>query len=253
MLAVYAPKGGIGCTTIAGNLAAALAQAHRKQVVIVDLDLQYGDVTQLFRTTTDRGSIIDVLSVPVVELDMNVVGLSLSTTFEEIKILAAPPRPELAEVVDAAAAQLGVVLSILRFNFDFVVVDLGRHIGDAGATVLEACDQLLLLTAPLTAALRSLRLARGLLENLHIDDGKVEVVLNQVDEHSNFRSDEIVEAAGFPRPFLATIPHDSRVAVSALDSGEPFVLFRQRSAISSAVMRLTDLVAMSNRPVEVST
>ena len=248
LVAVYSGKGGAGCTTIAANLACTLAEAHKLRVAIVDLDLQFGDVAQMFSTPEEHGSIADLVGVSPVELDTELVNHAMVAGPEGIRILPAPPRPELGELVEAGVAQLGIILTILRQNFDVVVVDVGRHLGDAGATVFEACDQVLLVTSPLTTSLKSLRLARGLLEKLQVGDSKVEIVLNHPNEHSNFRTTEIEVA--IQRKLLATIPHDSRVAGTAIDSGEPFVLYRQRSAISSAVVRLADQVLELSQPVQ---
>jgi pilus assembly protein CpaE len=248
VIALYSGKGGVGNTTIAANLAAALADQQRQRVVLVDLDLQYGDVGMTFHSPLEHSSISDLVSAGDGSLDPEMVLNSLVGITDRLRILTAPPRPELADLVDAAPAQVAGLIAILRANFDVVVVDIGRHLGDAGATVLDACDHLLLVTVPLTTALKNLRLVRGVLERLQIPDSKIEVVLNQPNEHSDYKVADIEQA--IQRKVLASIPNDSRVAVMAIDTGEPFVLYRQRSGISAAVIRLSEEVMKLRQPME---
>ncbi|MDP9325504.1 MAG: AAA family ATPase [Candidatus Dormibacteraeota bacterium] len=249
LIAVYSGKGGSGATTIAVNFACALADSQRQNVVIVDLDLQYGDVASMFNTPDEHSTVVDLVTASVVDLDEQIVEDALIKVADRVHVLAAPMRPELGELVEAGVAQLGVVMTILRYRFDIVVVDVGRHLGDAGASVLDSSDRVLLVTTPLTTSLKSLRLARGLLQQLQIKDDRIEVVLNQPQEHTDFKSADVAHA--IQRTLLATIPHDSRVAVMAIDSGEPFVLFRQRAPISAAVLRMADSVLRTTQPVEV--
>ncbi|HEV3234025.1 MAG TPA: P-loop NTPase [Candidatus Dormibacteraeota bacterium] len=249
LIAVYSGKGGSGATTIAVNFACALADSQRKNVVIVDLDLQYGDVASMFKTPDEHSTVVDLVTSSVIDLDEQVVDETLIKVADRVHVLAAPLRPELGELVETGVSQLGVVMTILRHRFDVVVVDLGRHLGDAGASVLDACDRVLLVTTPLTTSLKSLRLARGLLHQLQIHDDRIEVVLNQPHEHTDFKSADVADA--IQRTMLASIPHDSRVAVMAIDSGEPFVLFRQRAAISAAILGMAESVMRTTQPVEV--
>ncbi|MFN2221137.1 MAG: response regulator, partial [Candidatus Promineifilaceae bacterium] len=117
ILTVFSPKGGIGCTTVAVNTAVAMAEAGHK-TVLIDGSLQFGDVAVMLNLKSSA-SIVDLVE-RVGDLDADLISSVLLTHESGLRVLLAPPRPEMAELV--RAADVKKLLEAMRILFDFVVV-----------------------------------------------------------------------------------------------------------------------------------
>ena len=239
MVALYSGKGGTGRTSIAVNVASLLASEHERRVVAMDMDLQYGDLASAILTQDDHPSISDLAAVPVEDIDADFITTCLIPGPGGLQVLACPPRPELSELV--TPGHVTRILALLRERFDMVVVDCGTYLSDATTAVTDTADLILLVTAATTPSLKSLRLATILLEELGVPVRRLQVVLNHPDEHADFSDAEIL--ANLSGRVAAVLPHDSRTAVTALDSGEPFVFTKPKSALSAAVRKLASDLA----------
>ncbi len=137
LLVVYAPKGGVGKTTLAFNLAVALGQAGTR-TALVDGSLQFGDLRSLLRVPADAPSILDLPTDRIGESDLQDV---LWRDPSGIDILLAPPRVEMAEMVSVRDVEKA--LSLLRRLYGAVVVDMPSALGDIPLALLDAADTIL--------------------------------------------------------------------------------------------------------------
>jgi pilus assembly protein CpaE len=234
VLAVYSGKGGTGVTTICVNLASLLATEHHLKVVAVDMDLQYGDLASMVTTPDEFPSLTDIVVAPVDELDGDFVATATVQVPGGFKLIASPPRPELSELV--TAPHVTRLISILRERFDMIIVDCGGHLADPTTAVTDVADLILLVTAATTPSLKDLRLALALFEQLGVPAVRLRVILNHPDEHADFSDAEVVTSIG--HAVAVSLPHDSRTAVMAIDSGEPFVFTRPKSALAAGLRKL---------------
>src|SRR5690242_12276606 len=133
IITVYSPKGGTGCTTIAVNLAIALNN-EATRVVIVDANLQFGDVA-VFVNEQGKNTVLD-LTPRADELDPDIVEETLiKHEASGLRILAAPQRPEMAEKVNAE--QFVRVIQYLQQMYAYVVVDTASILTDAVLGVID--------------------------------------------------------------------------------------------------------------------
>ena len=137
VIAVFSPKGGVGKTTIAVNLALALTDKGNRQVCLVDFDLAFGDVAitlQLFPTHTIEHAIGSENNVDVALLE------SLLARYQDsLKVLPAPSHPDVRERISPTLIQQ--TLTTLRTMFDYVVVDTAPAFDEQTLTVLEETDE----------------------------------------------------------------------------------------------------------------
>ncbi|MBJ7596947.1 MAG: hypothetical protein DLM67_08465 [Candidatus Nephthysia bennettiae] len=174
-LAVYAPKGGSGRTTITLNLAAQLARAHPGDVVVVDLSLPFNDVALLADLVPTNA--------------LAVLAEGSTANFEESLLSAAMPhqagflvlpgvlRAEQAELVSAELVERAV--GVLRRSFRFVLFDLAPQLSSATLTVLEGVDSVLLLANADLSSLKDFKEGRRVLEDvLKIPRQRIVVALN---------------------------------------------------------------------------
>lgn len=248
IIAVFSPKGGVGCTTVAVNLAIALQQLSggARKVALVDSSMQFGDVGVMLNLQPSR-SMADLVD-QIKDLDNEMLSSVLTAHGSGIKVLLAPRNPEEAEALlsvslpEDASGGSGAVRAILRQlreSADFIVVDMSSGVDGVALTVFDMSSLIVLVVAPEIPAIKSARLFLEVATKLNYPMDKIALVVNGMDSSSRI-SVEQIEAAMIPT--VARIPLDKRVAVAAANQGVPFVVHDRSSPISQAVMRLAEHV-----------
>lgn len=217
LIAVYSAKGGVGCTTLATNLAVGL-NTEETPTVLVDTNLQFGDVA-VFLNLQVKNSIVD-LAARVEEIDPDVIEEVLLRHDSGLRVLAAPPRPEMAEEVQAE--QVRRLLEYLRRRFAYVVVDTHSTVDDITLAVLDVCDLLVVVTTPDIPSIKDARLTFDLLGVLEFPRERIFFVLNKVDRKGGITAEAISE--NLKRPVDAQIPLEERVVLASINRGVPLLL-----------------------------
>ncbi len=233
VVAVFSPKGGVGRTTVAVNLAVAAATELGKKVVIMDGSFQFGDVGVLLNLNPKGKSIADLIP----ELDAGELD-SLDTFLVDhssgIKVLLAPPSPETAEMITAAAVKR--VVEGLRRDHDLVIVDCTAFFNDATLAILDAADVILTMLSLEITSIKNMRLFLEVSEQLGYEKGKVRLVLNRADSALGIRVADVEHSIG--RKVDETIVSDGRSVVYALNRGVPFFLSNRETEVSQDILRL---------------
>jgi pilus assembly protein CpaE len=239
IIAVFSPKGGVGCSTLAINLAIALHQAEGKSVALVDGSLQFGDVAVLLNLQANR-SLAD-LAPHIDELDHDLLNHVVLEHKSGIKALLAPPRPEMADMI--APAILNTILDELRHLYDYIVVDTPNTLADSTLTILDTADRVILITTPDIPSIKNAKLFFEVTEALEYPHDKTILILNKADRHANIRAEDI--QASIKHPVASQIPMDERSATAAANQGVPFMMSAQSTPLSQAVMALSRHLASS--------
>jgi pilus assembly protein CpaE len=242
LVVVFAPKGGVGCTTVAVNLAVALQTrlGASQKVAIVDGSFQFGDVGVMLNLQATR-SIAD-LAVRVEELDADLLTSVLTPHSSGIKALLAPPHPEAAEAVIGAdggmaegSRRIGAILDGLLREFDIVVVDTWSLLNELTLAFLDRADLILLVVTPLIPDIKDARHFLELADRLGYPREKVGLVINHSDRKTGLRLDQIERAL---IPALAHIPYDERAGIVAANRGLPVVIEEASRPIGQAFVHL---------------
>ena len=232
VIAVFSPKGGVGCSTVAINLAIALHQAHKAQVVVVDSSLQFGDVAVLLNLQANR-SLAD-LAPHIDELDQELLNHVILAHQSGIRALLAPPRPEMADLI--APGILSTILEKLRHLCDYIVVDTPNTLSDVTLTVLDAAHRVVLITTPDIPAIKNAKLFFEVTEALEYARDKTILILNKADRHASIRAEDI--QASIKHPVASQLPLDERTAMAAANQGVPFMLSAPSSPLTQAMLAL---------------
>lgn len=230
VIAVFAPKGGVGCTTIAFNLAVASARQSRR-TVLVDASIQFADVRALLRVPADVPSILDLPTDRVVESDLAEV---LWRDPSGIDILLAPPRIEMAEMV--TTRDMEKVLSLLRRLYDVVIIDMSVALDELNLTLLDRADTILeIVTYDSTTISNTIALA-DTFRTIGYPPSKVRYLLNRADSNGGIDPDDLAKALG--RVPEHVVRSEGRIVVPANNRGVPFVLSDPDAGVSQDVERL---------------
>lgn len=238
IIMVYSPKGGTGCTTLAVNIGVSL-QSEEKQVVIVDGNLQYGDV-KIFFNEQGKNHIGD-LTPRVNELEPDLIEDVMITHAESgVKILAAPPRPEMAEEVNSD--QFAQLLNYLRRIYSYVIVDTSSTITDVVLAGVEVSDLVILITTQDIPSIANARLFLDLTSALGFGKDHIWLVLNKFDKRINITPEKLGEI--LRKEVISVIPVDSRTTIPSITRGIPLMLdSKNRSQpIGKAIGDLVDFL-----------
>src|SRR3954447_4125466 len=235
VVAIFSPKGGVGRTTVAVNLAVAAATELGQKVVLVDGSFQFGDVGVLLNLNPKNKSIADL--VPELEqpghevesIDTMVINHSAG-----IRVLLAPPSPEMAELITPSGVKR--VIEALRLTHELVVVDCTAFFNDTTLAILDAADTILTMLSLEITSIKNMRLFLEVADQLGWEGGKIRLILNRADSALGIRVQDVEHSIG--RKVDETIVSDGRSVVYALNRGVPFFLSNREAQVSQDVLRL---------------
>jgi pilus assembly protein CpaE len=177
ILTFFSPKGGIGTTTIAVNVAVAMAKSGNR-TLLIDGSLQFGDVAVMLNLKSST-SIVD-LSERTDDMDQDLISSVLLEHDSGLRVLLAPPRPEMAELV--RADDVKTLLDMMRTMFDYIVIDTSSSIDDVSLVMLDAADRIVLITRQSLTSLKNVSRFFDLSEYLEYEQSKVIMIVNHANK-----------------------------------------------------------------------
>lgn len=235
VVTVFSTKGGVGKTTIVTNLAVSLLQESRQKVVIVDLDLQFGDVAVMLNVVPKRT--ITELIQDIGQMDAELMEKYLVAHSSGVKVLPCPTRPEYAELITGGHVEK--IIEILKQSYDYIVIDTPPFFHETTLTALDQSSQILVVVGLDLPTIKNVKLSLEVLETLH-QKGKVKMVLNRSSSDIGIRCEDMEESLGLK--VVSHIPSDGRVAVAAVNKGTPFVVSEPHSRIAESIRDLAQIV-----------
>jgi pilus assembly protein CpaE len=239
--AFYGAKGGVGTTTIAINAAIALHNLGRR-VCLVDGNLQFGDHRVFLDLGLDRKSIVDIVSAP--SMDGDLVKRIVQTHDSGVDLLLAPPTPESADLV--TAGHMSQLLDLLSDAYDYVIVDIDKRLDDLNLMVLDVAETIFVVMTADLSCLKNVRLVLETIGHLGYQSDKVKLVLNR---SNAFTGINVKSAEGaLRRPIEHQIVNEYRGAISALNTGAPFMVSKADSTLGRSVLDFARAVDRSAAP-----
>jgi pilus assembly protein CpaE len=236
VIAVFSPKGGVGKTTIAVNLALALTEKGARRVCLVDLDLAFGDVAitmQLFPTHSIEQAIGSEDA-----LDVELLDALLTRHQDSLMVLAAPPHPDTRERVTPLLVSR--IIRTLRETFDYVVIDTAPAFDEQVLTALDETDEVVLVTTLDVPTLKNVKVAVETFDALHIARDNRHLVLNRADDEVGINADKVEGILGMSVD--AQISSSLNIA-AATNAGSPVIVSDPDHQLSTAVRQLASTLA----------
>jgi len=234
VITVSSTKGGSGKSVVATNLAAALARRSSRPVVLVDADLQFGDVAVMLRLVTPH-TIVDAVSAQG-RLDAQYLQ-SLLVRHEPsgLLVLPAPLEPSFAERV--SAADMTRIVEILRSFCAFVVIDTPAQFNDVVIALIERSDDILMVAGLDIPNIKNTKLGLQTLRLLEVGEEKLTLLLNRADSKVQLDVGEVERTLGLRAGCL--VPSDIAVPQS-VNKGAPVVLDAPRTEVARAFELLAE-------------
>ncbi|GGG71250.1 hypothetical protein GCM10011374_39910 [Kocuria dechangensis] len=234
VIVVTSPKGGVGKTTLAANLAVGLGSIAPMNTIIVDLDVQFGDVAAALRLAPEH-NLTDATTGPASQ-DALVLKTFLSVHPASIYALCTPSNPIEGERINAA--QVTHLLDQLTGQFQYIVVDTAPGMGEHSLAALESATDVVFVTGMDVPGVRGMRKQMDLLNELGLVPQEVKVVVNAADRNNGLSVQDI--EATIKHHVDLVIPR-SKMAGYATNRGEPLLLHSPKDKASK---KLRELVGM---------
>lgn len=230
VLSVFAPKGGVGKTTIAFNLAVALGQQEHR-TVLIDGSIQFGDLRALLKVPVDAPSILDLPTDRIAESDLADV---LWRDPSGIDILLAPPRVEMAEMV--TPRDVDKILSLLRRVYAATVIDMSSTITDVNLAFLDTSDTIVEIVTYDSTTIHNTIAMADTFRSIGYPASKVRYLVNRSDSAGGIDPEDLQRALG--RVPEHSVVSDGALVVRSNNEGVPFVLADPSARVSQDLARV---------------
>lgn len=237
VISVVGSKGGVGCTSLAVNIACDMAQDAKYNVALVDLDLALGDADVALDLIPDY-TLADV-AVNVDRLDMQFLRRSLCKHESGLSLLPHPVQME--DIALIHEEHLGRVIGLLRASYSHLVFDLSKRFTPTDLTAMRMSDVVVLVAQ---LELTSLRNVVRMLHTMDKEEGlgeKVKIVMNRVGgEDSEITLEKAQETIG--KPIFWQVPNDYKAMLGARNSGVPLLTHAPRSKVHQSLVGLANVL-----------
>jgi pilus assembly protein CpaE len=236
IITVMSAKGGSGKTVLATNVALLLQRIPDKKVVLVDADLQFGDVCLVLQLEP-RFTMVNAAH-ELYHLDAELLDSLLTEHPSGLKVLAAPLEPAFAD--DITTAGLMQMLDILKENYDYIVVDTASMLDELILSLIEKSDDILMLVDMDLPSVKNAKLALETLRLLKFSTNNVKLVMNRSNSKAKLDTKEI--EAALRMSISASVPSDGAVAAS-VNEGRPVVESDPKSKVAKGFESVAELIA----------
>jgi MinD-like ATPase involved in chromosome partitioning or flagellar assembly len=240
VFAFFGAKGGVGTTTLAYNVAAAIAALHYR-VALIDGSLQFGDVRSLLRVTDEVPSIVQLPTTHIQRADLEQVMYRDSSGVE---VLFAPPRIEMAEMV--TPRDIERLLSLMRKIYNVVIIDTATTVDDTVLAYLDNSDGVVQIVTNEWTALQRTRAMADTLAAISFPVDHIHYLLNRADSTGGMPKDALVQTLGRKPDF--GVVSDGVLVLDSNNRGQPFTTLAPDAQITRDVSRVADELTRTMEP-----
>jgi len=215
VIAFFSSKGGVGKSVLALNTAVVLSKEPNKKVLLIDMDLQFGDISMLVNQY-DKKTILHVVEDGQMDSYENIKPY-LFKYHDNFDMLFAPVKPESAEYI--TKEMLEKIMKAVKNQYDVIVVDTGINFSDHTLYILDMAQKILMVSTMEIVALKNTKSGLRVMESLGYDQDKVKLVMNRFNEKYGISKKEVGEA--FKNGVFAVIPDEEKTVADSVNKGLP--------------------------------
>ncbi|NTW01135.1 MAG: response regulator [Oscillochloris sp.] len=246
IIAVFSPKGGVGTSSIAANLAVALRQITNKKVALLDASVIFGDLSVILNLRSDK-TIIDI-ATRVDDMDRDLLNDVMATHTSQVKVLLAPPDPQRGELV--TSDHIRAILELMRREFDFVVVDTPASFQDRSLAVLDMANRIVTLMTLEMHCIRNIKLFLEVADLLEYPHEKVMLVLNKASNRTGIRAEDVEK--NIQRKVSLQIGDAGQDMTFSINQGVPLVIGKPTHQVVRDVTALAKELSATSKAAEVA-
>lgn len=233
VISVFGTKGGVGTTMVATNVATALAKHTRKDVVIVDLNLQFGTAA-LQLNIKPKYSILDVAN-HLDRIDATLLKQKLPKGPNCVSLLASPSKIE--DVESITNNHIEQIILLLRTLFDYIIIDTHSVFDDITIKALDESDHVLMVSTSDVPAIFHAKRCLALFQKMGYDKEKLLFVINRynaADEMDPAAMEKLLDYSVFWR-----LPnHDLQAILSSINKGIPISKMQPNAKLSKSLQKM---------------
>ena len=237
VVAVFSPKGGVGTTTVATNLALIAAERHPNQTLIMDLDLSFGQVASHLNLTPKQ-TVLELARDVSAQHDAELFRTYAIHHPGNLQVLAAPAAPGFSSLITAQHVEQ--ILTVAAEAYEVVVIDAGTALDERAMTVFGRSDTTIIPVLPEIPALNSVHIMFDQLSDVGAMGGSILFILNNAFARDLLKRTDIETALG--AKIAAELPYDPLVYLKAVNEGVPVVRGSARSAPAERLRAVADMV-----------
>ncbi len=237
VFAIFSPKGGVGRTTVACNLAVALKQSTNKRVALVDASLTFGDVGVVLNLLSNK-TVYDLVS-RLDEIDAELLSDVMVGHTSGVRVLLAPTQPEHADLVTGEVMRR--VLAEMRKSFDYIIVDTAPSFADSMLAVTDTADRILLVMTLEMTSIKDVKIYLEVINKLGYPPEKVMLILNRADAKMGIALENVEDTLRHKVDF--TITSDARAVTMSVNQGVPLVISTRDNPVSKDMFTLARGIA----------
>lgn len=230
IVTVFSPRGGIGKSLLATNVAAELKRETRQKVLCVDLSVEFGDVALLLNCHV-ASTLTNLAQTGVQAIDLEYLKSNIHTAPNGVDVLAAPTKPEYAEMVTSGV--ISKVLELAREEWDWIVVDTRPTFAGEILAALDLSDEILMLIGGDFLSLKSASLSLQVFLSLNYNMDAVKVILNRANCLPNTKVLDLEK--GLKKRIDFELPLDQDLVLNSINRGVPFMDTNPTSDLAKAV------------------
>jgi pilus assembly protein CpaE len=246
LYAFYSAKGGAGTTTVATNFAVVLHRITGKKTLIVDLDLELGEIALLLGVQP-RFNFVDMVQ-NFHRMDAELLASYIERHESGVHLLSAPYQPEKAEVV--TGDEIRKILTFLRKHYDYVVVDTSKSFSPATLAAFEQADLAFIVTNVDLASLRNIQRGLPLMKRMMgRSEDHVRLIVNRYNSASDISLKDVEHTLGLP--IFRALSNDYEGVSRSINTGKPIVLSgnsKYGADIQALARDVTGLKAKKEKP-----
>lgn len=223
LVSFFSAKGGVGKSMLALNSSLIINEKLKKKTLLVDLDLQFGDLALMVNKQNE-------LTIKEMFDDSPI------TNYEEIKpylhnfrdgfdMLFAPKDPESAEYI--SSEQVKSILMILKKYYDVIIIDTGVNYNEVTLNALDLSDLIVIVTNLEVTGLKNTKLSLKVMQSLNYDETKVKLLVNMAHEKFGVTKANVQKAFSFD--VIGYIPEDIKLVRNAINTGIPTIATKSSS------------------------
>lgn len=232
IITCYSAKGGVGKSVISVNTALTLSKSYKKKTLLVDLDLQYGDLALMMNLHNSK-TVLDLVDEHQID-SYSSIAPYLARYNENLDVLLAPAHPEASEYIGKDIVEK--LFKLFKNQYDFILVDTAVNFDETTLCVLDLSDWILMITSMELSAIKCTKLGLNVMKTLNYDDKKVKVVVNCAVDKFGINEKEVNEI--FKNNLIASLPEDIKEIRTSINKGNPICNQNSRCQFSKKISEM---------------